>query len=170
MSSSRNSLQCGVASARSFVSPGGILAGSVRSLGCVVSTPNLVTKGDADTLAAGELVNGFVLADNLSVALTLSIPNVEPILAAFAAANIDLKAGDQFEVTFARGLLPAQAPGNLVLEVAVAAGGNTACTWATGVAPSELVAAAGSCLHVAKLTFEVTSTAVPAIRIHSIVG
>ena len=142
--------------------------GNVRSSGGRISHPTSVAKTTGGVLTAADLVSGYIVADANAGLLTLSIPNVETILAAFELNGQTMAAGDQFEVTFVRGVNGA---GNLAIDAAAAAPvTNHAVTWATGLAPIALTAAAGAASHVCKLIFEVTSLLTPSIRIHSIVG
>lgn len=156
-----------IVSARQLVFPGGINVGSVRVQSGVISQPTLATKTTGDVLTAANVVGGLIVADANAANLTLEIPVVQAILAAFANNGVVFSSGDQFEAIFVRG---PNGAGDLVLAAAAPGPGETAVTWAIGAAPVHLTAAGGATTHVAKLIFEITSVATPAIRIHVIVG
>lgn len=148
--------------------PGGVRVGAALADGGVINHPTVVAKTTGGSLTAANLVSGIIVADSLGGgALTLSIPNVEDILAAFALVGKTFAVGDQFEVIFVRGPTGAN---DLTVVALAAAPGKHAVTWATGVAPPVLVAAAGALNHVMKVFFEVTSVTTPAISMHYILG
>lgn len=157
----------GIVQHAELICPGGVVVGNVRSRGGCIWRPTLVAKAVGDTLAAADLVSGLISVNSIAAPLTLEIPNVEPILAAFAANGQTMAVGDQFGVLFIRGPLGAS---DLTIAAAVAAGANHAVTWASGAAPLALTAGGATLTHVCRLIFEVTSLATPAIRIHSILG
>lgn len=162
-------LASGVVSSRVLFYPGGIQVGNVRSSGGKIVHPRLVSKTTGGSLTAADLVGSFIVVSNNAGGLTLSIPNVEDILIAFAANGQVFTAGDQFEVDVAR-FFDLVNVGTLTLNALPAAPGQHAVTFATGVAPTVLTAPAGATTHFVKLTFLITSVSTPAISVFSIVG
>ena len=158
-------LSSGTVSSRNLVYPGGIQIGNVYATSGKISHPQFLSKTDAGTLTASNLVNSLIVAVNPNP-LTLSIPTVEAILAEFALQSRTFAVGDQFEVTIAHSTVGA---GALTLDAAVVAGEHSV-TFASGVAPVNLTQAGGTLTHCVKLLFEITSLTTPSIRVNSIVG
>lgn len=161
-------MSSGTVSTRTLVNPGGIQIGNVHAAGGESSRPQLVSKTTLGVLTAGDLINSLIVVSGNAANLTLSIPTVEAILAEFALNGQTFSVGDQFEVNAAR-FLEAVAVGDLIFDAAVV-GGEHSVTFASGLAPVNLTAAAGAATHFIKLIFEITSLTVPSIRVFSIVG
>jgi hypothetical protein len=162
-------LSSSVVSSRVLFYPGGIQIGNVRSPGGNISHPQLVTKTTGGSLLSADLVNSLIVVSGNAADLTLSIPNVEDILAAFAASGQTFTPGDKFEVNVARFFDLADV-GDLILAILPAAPLKHAVTFASGVAPVHLFAAAAAGAHFGKLIFEITSVLTPAIKVFSIMG
>jgi hypothetical protein len=153
---------------RELIYPGGIVIGNVRSRGGRISSPTISAKTTGDSLAAADIVGGLIVINSNAGLLTLSIPNVEVLLAAFQAAGQTMGIGDQFSAIFIRGSAGA---GDCALAALAAVPPNHAVTWVTGAAPMNLTSAGAAYSHVCRLIFEVTELSpVPAIQIHAIVG
>jgi hypothetical protein len=158
--------QCDIVTFITLSHAGGVRVGNSRSSNGKVGNATIVQKTTAGTLAAEDLISGIVQVTNVAAPLTLNIPDVEVILAAFAAADIVLRNGDVFETLFVRDSVGVS---NMVLAIAAPALGNHSCTWAVGSAPAAVIPGAG--VNTLRLLFQVTSSlTVPSIRIHYIAG
>ena len=153
---------------KELIYPGGIVIGNVRSRGGRISTPTVANKTTGGSLTAANVAGGLVIVNSNAGLLTLSIPNVENLLAAFNEIGQTMAVGDQFSTIFIRGSAGA---GDLALAALAAVPPNHAVTWATGAAPMNLTSAGAAYSHVCRLIFEVTDLLpVPAISVHAIVG